>query len=319
MKIPTISIIIPIYNVEKYLNKCIDSIVNQSYTDFELLLINDGSTDKSGEICNNYAKIDPRIKVIHQENAKMATARNAGLKIANGELIWFIDSDDWIEKDSVQHIVSNMIDSDLEIFGFAFNYYFEKTNTFSKSQNTYKIEQCDSKNYIKQETFLSPLIWSFVYRKDFLNQNNITFIETILHEDEAFNLHCFSKLKQIKKSDKVLYNYRQRENSFMSSKPSEMRIKSFYVLVKMCKEFKNNEFEPEFLTRKIYNLISILFTFLARFEYEKSLKNEIIKQISELEPKQFILKSDANGIKIEKRVYNLNPNLYLLLKKIRSN
>ena len=93
---PTISVIVPVYNVEKYLNRCVDSILNQTFTDFELILVNDGSTDKSGEICEEYKKSDPRIKVIHQKNQGQASARNKGIDASTGKYIFFVDSDDYI-------------------------------------------------------------------------------------------------------------------------------------------------------------------------------------------------------------------------------
>lgn len=98
---PKISIIVPVYNVEKYLRKCIDSILNQTFKDFELILIDDGSTDESGKICDEYNLKDNRIKVIHKENGGLSSARNAGLDIAQGEYIGFVDSDDWIESDQI--------------------------------------------------------------------------------------------------------------------------------------------------------------------------------------------------------------------------
>ena len=97
-----ISIIIPIYNVEKYIRKCVDSILNQSFKSFELILIDDGSDDKSGEICDEYSKCDSRVRVIHKENTGSANSRNIGIKEAKGKYICFVDSDDWIEKDMLK-------------------------------------------------------------------------------------------------------------------------------------------------------------------------------------------------------------------------
>ena len=101
-KTAIISVIIPIYNVELYLNKCIESVLNQTYTNLEVILVNDGSTDRSGEICDSYCKIDKRVKVIHQKNGGPALARNRGLRIAKGEYIGFIDSDDYMAEDKYE-------------------------------------------------------------------------------------------------------------------------------------------------------------------------------------------------------------------------
>ena len=105
----SISIIVPVYNVEKYLEKCIDSILNQSYQNLEIILIDDGSTDNSGSICDEYKKKDQRVQVIHQKNQGQSSARNAGLNIAKGSYIGFVDSDDWIEQNMYEKLYKNII------------------------------------------------------------------------------------------------------------------------------------------------------------------------------------------------------------------
>ena len=106
MQNPTISIIVPVYNVEEYIHKCINSILAQTYKDFELILINDGSPDNSGIICDEYARADSRIKVIHQQNSGLSAARNAGLAVAKGDYIGFVDSDDWIDKSMYESMIT---------------------------------------------------------------------------------------------------------------------------------------------------------------------------------------------------------------------
>lgn len=113
-----VSIIIPVYNVESYLKKCIDSILLQTYTNFELILIDDGSTDQSYEICDEYSLNDKRIKVIHKINEGVSKARNLGLSISTGDYICFVDSDDWIDCDMLEYIIVNADDFDIVQFGF---------------------------------------------------------------------------------------------------------------------------------------------------------------------------------------------------------
>ena len=108
-----ISIIVPVYNVEKYLNRCLDSIINQSFINFELILINDGSTDKSGKICDKYAQIDKRVRVIHKKNEGVSLTRNLGINIAKGDYITFIDSDDWIEQDFLKKAIEYIKENNL--------------------------------------------------------------------------------------------------------------------------------------------------------------------------------------------------------------
>lgn len=122
-----ISIIVPVYNVEKYLNKCVDSILNQTFKEFELILVDDGSPDNSGAICDQYAKKDSRVKVIHKENGGLSSARNAGIEVAQGKYLGFIDSDDYIAEDMYELLYNNIIkeDADLSICGI-YDVYEEK-------------------------------------------------------------------------------------------------------------------------------------------------------------------------------------------------
>ena len=110
-----ISIIIPVYNVENYIERCIDSLISQSYINLEIILVDDGSTDKSGEICDRYAVVDNRIKVIHIKNSGRGEARNIGLSQANGQYIGFVDSDDWVEKDLYKYLIENIEETKADI------------------------------------------------------------------------------------------------------------------------------------------------------------------------------------------------------------
>ena len=127
-----ISIIIPVYNVEKYLRKCLDSIINQTYKKLEIILIDDGSTDNSGKICEEYAKKDDRIIVIHKENAGVSSARNRGIELANGKYIGFIDSDDWIEENMYETLYQNLLQFDVDISMCNYSIIRNHKKTFHK-------------------------------------------------------------------------------------------------------------------------------------------------------------------------------------------
>lgn len=143
-----ISVIVPVYNAEKYLNQCIQSIQNQSYTDFELILVNDGSTDASGDICESYVKTDQRIKLFTKINGGVSSARNLGLDNATGEWVTFIDSDDWVDKDYLQKMIEGNFN-----FDFIVSYYYAEgwkewiSDPFDDCQyNTEDIKVCLNKN-----------------------------------------------------------------------------------------------------------------------------------------------------------------------------
>ncbi|MBP1570586.1 MAG: glycosyltransferase family 2 protein, partial [Oscillospiraceae bacterium] len=129
---PTVSVIIPVYNVEKYLSQCVESVVTQTYKKLEIILVNDGSTDTSGTLCNEWAKKDDRIKVIHKPNGGLADARNCGTAAATGKWILYIDSDDWYESaDHIEKLVSYADTHTSDIVCFNYRRYFEKENKFS--------------------------------------------------------------------------------------------------------------------------------------------------------------------------------------------
>ena len=115
MKKHLVSIVVPVYNVEKYLKRCVDSIINQSYNNIEILLVDDGSTDSSGKICDDYLKKDSRIKVIHKQNGGLSDARNFGIDKSTGDYLSFIDSDDWIEKDMIMNLFNSIINEKSDI------------------------------------------------------------------------------------------------------------------------------------------------------------------------------------------------------------
>ncbi len=178
-KKPLISIIVPVYNAEPYLQKCIDSIINQSYMNLEIILINDGSTDKSGEFCNEYQKKDTRIKVIHKENSGVSEARNAGLDAATGEFISFIDADDYIEPDFFAELIK--YDADVVVSGTDVN------------QGIYQISDIID-DYYSFSGFSGPC--EKLYKKSILN--GVRFRKDLnIGEDIIFNLSVLKNIKTV--------------------------------------------------------------------------------------------------------------------------
>lgn len=218
MNTPKISVIVPVYNVEQYLPRCIDSILDQTFTDFELLLIDDGSTDKSGKICDKYAEKDSRIRVFHKENGGVSSARNLGIDKARGELISFIDSDDWVEACYIDTIVSDMGNADIMFFAFTLHYNDGCSNSILYGNYTTEgkdgIERCILKlksNSTKINLF--GFTWNKVFRGNLIQKHCIKFDEKLnVSEDEIFTFEFCLNASIIKISSKTLYNYRWRDN-----------------------------------------------------------------------------------------------------------
>ncbi|SNR76007.1 glycosyltransferase family 2 protein [Lutibacter flavus] len=301
-----LSIVIPVYNVEKYLQQCIDSVLAQNYTDFQIILVNDGSTDGSGKLCDDYAKNENRIEVIHQSNKGLSEARNNGLKIARGDYIWFIDSDDWIVKNAINTVVEELKKEKVEMLGFSMIDFKESSQQFSEPFLLKDIETTNGNNFIKKnEMFYAP-VCSYIYQSSFIKKYQFVFKENIIHEDEYFNLICFSKVKKIKKIAKTLYYYRRRDNSVSSSKISIIKINSTIELVKISIRLRNSELDYSFIENQIFNYICSLFGYLNKVNLPIKQKYRIIKEVKLLVAQQAKLKNDSNFILMEKYIYNVN-------------
>lgn len=219
-----ISVIVPIYSVEKYLPKCIESIQNQSLRDIEIILVDDGSLDKSGLIADEYSKLDERINVIHKKNGGLSSARNEGILLAKGEYISFIDSDDWIEKDMLKDMLDLALvnDIDIAISGVIVEYSIEGRQIMNNiKENIIVKDKCEiGKTFWKlQEGKLSNYAWNKIYRTSFIKNEGLSFIEDSMPaEDILFNLTAFSKAKSIAVLSKAYYHYiRAGQKSILSS------------------------------------------------------------------------------------------------------
>ena len=202
-----ISVIVPVYKVEKYLHRCIDSVLAQTFTDFELILVDDGSPDNCGKICEEYAEKDERIHVIHKENGGLSSARNAGLDIATGDYIVFIDSDDYVENCLLQLVAEKLIQSPEALVSYGF--YFE--NEVNNRQKEYKINLSeiislrtnrDHASFICNELtdYQIPWnAWSMIYNREIIENNNLRFADNkeIFAEDLFFALCYFSLINNV--------------------------------------------------------------------------------------------------------------------------
>ena len=168
MKNKTISVIIPVYKVEEYLPKCLDSVINQTYKNIEIILVNDGSPDKSGVICDMYAGMDNRITVIHKQNEGVAKARNDALDIAKGDYIGFVDSDDWIEPDMFEFLMNNLIKYDADISMCGETVYENGKIISSKSNGSVSILDQDGAKKLTVKGGSMGLIWNKIYKKSIL-------------------------------------------------------------------------------------------------------------------------------------------------------
>ncbi|GEN76168.1 glycosyltransferase family 2 protein [Chryseobacterium hagamense] len=218
MNLPILSIIVPIYNVEMYLKECIDSILNQDFNDFELILVNDGSPDNCGEICDNYALLDNRIKVIHKVNGGLSSARNSGIEIARGEYLSFIDSDDFISEDyylkNMEYLNEN---NDVDMLVLQVCHYDGNKNRIVKNIPQLLQDKDSIFNYLLSMNYIGAA-WLNIYKKKIFN--TIRYPEGSIYEDGYILPDIIQSIKKLYLSNVGIYYYRNRENSIMTKKKS---------------------------------------------------------------------------------------------------
>jgi len=215
-----ISIIVPVYNSEDYVEETVESVIKQTLKEIEIILVDDGSTDNSGKLCDECAKKDNRIVVIHKANGGLSDARNAGMKVANGKYMMFLDADDLFEPDSCEHMYNTIEESGADyVIG---NYQMMDVDG-TRWQNTafdvekYKNFRIDIHDFKNSFFVMNSTAWNKIYRVQFLKENNITFEVPAPAEDAYFTSLCYMKAKYGFYTNKVMYLYRNSPNSISKS------------------------------------------------------------------------------------------------------
>lgn len=240
------SVILPIYNVEKYLGECVDSILAQTFTDYELILVDDGAKDNSPAICDEYAKKDARIKVIHQVNGGQSNARNNGLDVANGEYIIYIDSDDFIMNDKFLQNVSEKTSQDVDMIFYKYCNYYEKSSVFKPCQFSYisAMTEIATSEIIKKLVMADAFYgqaWIRAIRRKMLTDNGIRFLEGMSCEDTDWNYNIWKLNPKVAFIDEPYVAYRQREGSVSRSVKLKLLEDFLFVVNKWAKELSDLE------------------------------------------------------------------------------
>lgn len=260
-----ISIIVPVYNVEKYLDECIQSIVSQSYTDWECILIDDGSTDTSGIICDKWSKQDKRIRVIHQPNQGVSAARNIGINNAKGQYINFIDSDDWIETEYLQDLMNATTtnSTDLVVSGLIQDYTNGNFSIYQpQHNNTFKLNEMNISNFINlNRDFLLYGPTANLYQADIIHKYNIKFdAKATYGEDLLFNYNYLEHVKTISCINQAHYHYRIIGNGTLSSTIRSNQFDIDYEQWKVLQSFYQrkglwNQEAKEYLYNRLWGII----------------------------------------------------------------
>lgn len=307
------SVIIPVYNVEKYIDRCLKSIISQNYDDLEIIVVDNGSTDSSGSICDTYANENSNISVYHIENHGVGSARNFGLSKARGEFIYFVDSDDYLVGNLFAEFEDKLVlDLDLAVF----SYYDSFEEDLTEKQRTEKSlpfkGNYDKDGFIKifKELFLSNMlytVWNKIYRREFLLENNLSFEQYELGEDVRFNLNVYREVNKIYLSQDSYYVYvTGRKGSAMSSynpKRLQYQLQELKLVDSLLKDWHidssnlDNAVKARILMSNIYNI--------SKQKLLVTNKVKLVKEICKNKDMADFIRNDSSL---------LNPLIKMLLK-----
>ena len=298
---PEISVIVPVYNTEKYLHRCIESILAQSFTDFELVLVDDGSPDNCGRICDDYAQKDKRIHVIHQKNGGLSAARNAGIDwaFANSESEWlsFIDSDDWVHPDFLSYLYQAVRQTGTRVSVCLFE------NTEGEVSSSEIEFQCNRKRwdlFYLEDAVVGAVAWNKLYAKELFRNNRYPVGR--IYEDEFLTYKLLAQAGEIAVINARLYYYFQNPHGIMKSESSLRKLDSVYALKEQCRFAKNSGNMALFHNRtnaRIGRLVGLIISCreasnLSRKEKKEALRflrrelrKELIRNWNTVEPSEY--------------------------------
>lgn len=279
-----VSVIIPVYNVEQYLEEAIKSVMNQTLKNIEIIIINDGSTDKSEIIIENYLKVDKRIVLIKQKNKGQSVARNQGIKKARGKYIYFMDSDDFIEQETLEKCYLECEKNKLELICFdAITFLDTSANNFDckllnynrnflKENRIYSGKEIISKSLKNKKYIVSPCLYFF--KKSILQEKKIKFYEGIIYEDTLFTTLLLTNIEKLMYLSNRFYYRRYRRDSIMTSKIQEKNLKSLFLIFKELEKYRVKKLKDRLdiknFNKILSDILSKIFSFIILNENLKS-------------------------------------------------
>lgn len=305
-----ISIIVPVYKVESYINRCVDSILRQTYIKLEIILVDDGSPDRCGEICDKYAEQDNRIKVVHKKNGGLSDARNVGIDISHGDYISFIDSDDWIHDDYIEKLYQLLKKTDADIS--VCNFMKTETETFENkitNQKIYEYSNIEAIGQLTDRFYLQMTTsWGKLYKKNLFDDTRFPIGR--IHEDEFTTYKTIFKSKKIVLTTAQLYYYWQREDSIMGN---SFNLKSRLDVIDAMEEranFLDKIEQTEFRDKTYFKIFNVYTTVEDRIDLFEEIEDKVTFKKNFEEFKAYLRKNNKNILhRIYYEIYNMMPNV----------
>lgn len=317
-----ISIIVPIFNSSEHLVKCIESIVNQTHNNIEIILINDGSTDKSGAIADRYAELDERIVVIHSENKGVSSARNLGLKLATGDYIGFVDSDDFIKLNMYKNLIDIAIKENVDVVQCGFQYVSEENKL--KNKLVYPNMNLQTKDEVLRAYFqtrkINPVLWNKIYKRSVIKE--IKMIEGRNHEDSMAIPEILLNCNTLINTSEAYYYYVQGDETIMSSEFTEKSMDQLYAgdyVIELCKRENKDYLIDAYITSSLDCILLYQKLEDSKMKERSQYQNRIISTFNRNYKKIFRseeMKKSSIKIKIAVHSFKINKKLSITLLKL---
>ena len=306
-----VSVIIPVYNVESVLEKCLDSVINQTLNEIEIIVVNDGSPDNSQKIIDKFAKKDKRIKSFIKENGGLSDARNYGIERANGEYILFVDSDDYIDSNACSKLYEEAKRNNLDIL--VGNYYDVKNGKITEN-----ICKCDDRIYNGEQFIIkyfsqksvSIMAWLLFCKREYLNKKKLKFLKGVFHEDEEFSPRAMLNTKRIKFLDYKYYYYVYNSESITKKKDKTKNIKDIYSI---CDKLESEYIKIKSVQAKKLLIDRLVYIRLLAFGMQNVYDEANVFPKEKIKHKAFKLKN-----RIKSHIYTISPKLYLKIQKYKN-
>ncbi|MGN1268872.1 MAG: glycosyltransferase family 2 protein [Candidatus Aphodocola sp.] len=305
------SFIVPVYNTSKYLKKCLDSLVKQTFKDFEIIIVNDGSTDNSSNIISKYQDTYKNIKVVNQKNEGLSMARNNGVKEANGEYLIFIDSDDYVEKNLLKEVDKEIKDAEV------LRYQVISEDEDGSNKIDFNEEAFDMVNgyqafkYLSNYHFVEPA-WCYAFKKDYYVNNKFSFKKDVYHEDFGLIPYVIYKARKVKSINYLGYHYVQRNGSIMNNNDYKKTVKKAFD---MLEQYKTLRLFAKNINRK-NNMDDYYLSYISNCvivktrELKKDERKVYVHELKKLNVFDGVL-VDTSIRRLKKKFMKLNLGLYL--------